>query len=101
MASAGRTEADTCALRLYGRVTLALRVDSGALLPFLRLCGDRNGGSRSIKEQLLAGLVFLAQHNILLPTPALVQVQFAETGVAIAIRVGLPILLPEQLLSQV
>ena len=60
---------------------------------------DRDGGSRPIDEQLLAGLVFLAQHHILLPAPALVQL--AETGVAIAVRVGLPVLLPEQLLGQV
>src|SRR4051812_27605687 len=60
---------------------------------------DRDGGSRPIDEQLLAGLVFLAQHYILLAAPALVQ--FAEAGIAIAIRVCLPILLPKQLLGQV
>src|SRR5258708_31118536 len=60
---------------------------------------DWDGGSRPIDEQLLAGLVFLAQYYILLAAPALVQL--AEAGVAIAIRVGLPILLPKQLLGQV
>src|ERR1700722_15618718 len=60
---------------------------------------DRDGCSRPIDEQLLAGLVFLAQNYILLAAPALIQ--FTETGVAIAIRVGLPILLPKQLLGQV
>ena len=43
--------------------------------------------------------MFLAQHDILLAAPALIQL--AETGVAIAIRVGLPVLLPEQLLGHV
>jgi hypothetical protein len=43
--------------------------------------------------------VVLAQHYILLATPALVQL--AKTGVAIAIRVGLTVLLPQQLLGQV
>src|SRR5437016_768604 len=60
---------------------------------------DRDGGSRPIDEQLLAGLVFLSQHHVLLAPPALKQL--AETGIAIAIRVGLPVLLPEQLLGQV
>jgi hypothetical protein len=43
--------------------------------------------------------MFLAQHYVLFPAPALVQL--TEAGIAIAIRVGLPVLLPEQLLSQV
>src|SRR5271166_3508213 len=60
---------------------------------------DRDGGSRPIHEELLAGLVFLAKHYILLAAPALIQ--FTETRVAIAIRVGLPVLFPEQLLGQV
>jgi len=34
---------------------------------------NRHGGSRSIDEQLFAGLVFLAQHHTLFATPALVQ----------------------------
>jgi hypothetical protein len=53
---------------------------------------DRDGGSRPIDEQLLAGLVFLAQNYILPPAPALVQ--NTKTRVAIAIRVGLPVLFP-------
>ena len=60
---------------------------------------DRDRGSRPIDEQLLAGLVLLAQHHILLAAPALVQL--AEAAVAIAVRVCLPVLLPEQLLRQV
>src|SRR5579863_8048739 len=48
---------------------------------------DRDGGSRPIDEQFLACLVLLAQHYVLFAAPALVQL--AETGVAIAIRVGL------------
>src|SRR4051812_17991806 len=60
---------------------------------------DRDSGSRPIDKQLLAGLVFLAQHHVLLAAPALVQL--AETGVAVTVRVGLPILFPEQLLGHV
>ena len=60
---------------------------------------DRDGGSRPIDEQFLAGLVFLTEHYILLAAPALVQL--AKTGIAIAVRVGLPVLLPEQLLGYV
>jgi hypothetical protein len=41
----------------------------------------------------------LAQHDILLAAPALIQL--TETGVAIAVGVGLPVLLPQQLLSYV
>jgi hypothetical protein len=60
---------------------------------------NRHGGSRPIDEQLFAGPVFLAQHHTLFAAPALVQL--AKTRVAIAIRVGLPVLFPKQLLSQV
>src|SRR5436190_20216097 len=60
---------------------------------------DRDSGSRPIDKQFLAGLVVLAQHHVLLPAPALKQL--AETGIAIAVRVGLPVLLPKQLLAQV
>src|SRR6185437_5116040 len=60
---------------------------------------DRDGGTRPIDEQLLVGLVFRAQHHVLLPAPALKHL--TETGIAITVRVGLPVLLPEQLLGQV
>src|SRR5579863_510658 len=60
---------------------------------------DRDGGSRPIDEQLLAGLVFLTQNHVLLAPPALKQL--AETRIAIAVWVSLPVLLPEQLLGQV
>jgi hypothetical protein len=43
--------------------------------------------------------VFLAKHYILLAAPALIQL--TETRVAIAIRVSLPVLFPEQLLGNV
>jgi hypothetical protein len=43
--------------------------------------------------------VFLAQHHALFASPALVQL--TETGVAIAVRVGLSVLFPEQLLGHV
>src|ERR1700687_1210720 len=60
---------------------------------------DRDGGPRPIDEQLLAGLVFLTQYHVLLAPPALKQL--AETGVAIAVRVGLTVFLPKQLRGQV
>src|ERR1700733_11358193 len=59
---------------------------------------DRDRGSCPIDEQLLAGLMFLAQYYVLFPAPALVQL--TEAGIAIAIRVGLSVLFPEHLLSQ-
>jgi len=60
---------------------------------------NRNGIAGPIDEQLLSSLVLLAQHDVLLAAPALIQL--AEAGVAIAVRVGLPVLLPQQLLSYV
>ncbi|MGD1090636.1 MAG: hypothetical protein ABSB35_01450 [Bryobacteraceae bacterium] len=60
---------------------------------------NRYHGARPIHEQLLAGLVLLPQHDMLLAAPALVQ--FAESGVAIAVRVGSPVLLSQQLLGPV
>jgi hypothetical protein len=47
---------------------------------------NRNSIASPIDERLLSSPVFLAQHGILLAAPALVQL--AETGVAIAVRVG-------------
>ena len=52
-------------------------------------------GPGPIDEQLLAGFVFLAQNDILFPTPALIE--FTEPAVPIAVRVGFPVLFPEQL----
>src|SRR5579871_805949 len=60
---------------------------------------DRDGCSCPIDKQLLAGLVLLPQYHVLFPAPPLVQL--AETGVAVAVGVGLPVLFPEQLLGQV
>src|SRR5207248_167374 len=60
---------------------------------------DRDGGSRPIDEQLHAGFVLVAQPHILFAAPALEQL--AEARVAIAVRVGLTVLLPEQLLGHV
>jgi len=60
---------------------------------------DRYRCSCPIHEQVLAGLVPLPQHHILLPPPPLVQL--AEAAVLIAIRVCLPVLLPQQLLGHV
>src|SRR5580704_12166361 len=59
---------------------------------------DRNRRACPIHEQLLAGLVLLSQHHILFPPPPLVQL--AEAAVLVAIRVCLPVLLPQQLLRQ-
>src|SRR3984885_15876457 len=58
---------------------------------------NRNGIASPIDEHLLSSLVLRAQHDILLAAPALIQL--AEAGVAIAVRVGLPVFLPQQLLS--
>jgi len=58
---------------------------------------NRNGIASLIDEHLLSSLVFLAQHDILLAAPALIQL--AETGVAIAVRVRLSVFLPQQLLG--
>src|ERR1019366_5256170 len=60
---------------------------------------NRNGIAGPIDEQLLSSLVLPAQHDVLLAAPALIQL--AEAGVAIAVRGGLPVLLPQQLLSYV
>src|ERR1700685_1635078 len=54
-----------------------------------------NGISSAIDDQLLPGFVLLAQHPILFAAPALVQL--AETGVAIAVRMSLPVFFPQQL----
>jgi hypothetical protein len=54
---------------------------------------------RPIDEHLLAGFVFLPEHHVELGTPALVQL--AEARVAIAVRIGLPVFLPQQLQSHV
>ena len=56
---------------------------------------NRNRRARPIDEHLLARLVLLAQHHVELRAPALVQL--AEPRVAIAIRIGLPVFLPQQL----
>jgi hypothetical protein len=82
------------------------RCKAGVAVPVLSSIRWRLGpGRRRNRKYLtkgrlpLAGLVFLAQYYILLSAPPLIQL--AETGVAIAVRVGLLVLLPEQLLGQV
>jgi hypothetical protein len=57
---------------------------------------NRNGIAGPIDEQLFSSLVLLARHDILFAAPALIKL--AEAGVAIAVRVGLPVLLLQQLL---
>src|SRR5580692_4734441 len=58
---------------------------------------NRNSVASPIDKKLLSSFVFLAQHDILLAAPALIQL--AETGVAIAVWMSLPVLLPQQLLG--
>src|ERR1700682_1887356 len=59
---------------------------------------DRNRRARPIDEYLLAGFVLLSQHHVELGSPPLVQL--AEPRVAVAVRVPLPVLLPQQLQGQ-
>lgn len=59
----------------------------------------RNGGSGVVHEHLLAGAVLLPQHQVELLQPS--PVQIAESAIAIALRVALPRLLPDQLQGQV
>lgn len=60
---------------------------------------DRNRVAGIVDEQLLAGLVLLAEHHILLAPPALVE--FAQACVAVTVGMILPIFLPPQLQRQV
>jgi len=60
---------------------------------------DRQGPAGPVDEGFLTRLVFLAQHDIELPAPALVE--FAKTAVAVAVRVRVSILLPDQLQGHV
>jgi hypothetical protein len=55
----------------------------------------RNRRARTIDEHLLADLVLLTKHHIKLRAPTLIQL--AEARVAIAVWIGLPVLLPQQL----
>jgi hypothetical protein len=59
---------------------------------------DGNGGTGPIQKQLLAGPVLLAQHHILLFSPA--AIELAEVRVAEAVRMLLMVFLPEQLQRQ-
>jgi hypothetical protein len=56
---------------------------------------NRNRSTGPIDKHPLARFVLLAQHDIELRAPALIQV--AESGVAIAFWIRLPVLLPQQL----
>src|ERR1043166_6770444 len=58
---------------------------------------DRDRCSGPIHKQLLAGLVLLAQDDILFAAPSLIQL--AESGIAVAVWVCLSVLLPKQLLG--
>ncbi len=55
---------------------------------------DRNGISGPVHEQLVTGPMLLVQHQVALLLPALVVM--AETAVPVAIRMCLPVLLPQQ-----
>lgn len=56
---------------------------------------DRDGGSSPIDKHPFARLVLLPQDYVLFSAPSLVQL--TETAIAIAARVRLLVLLPEQL----
>ena len=60
---------------------------------------NRDGGPGVIHEHLLAGAVLLPQHQVELLQPP--PIEFAETAVAVALRVVLAALLPDQLQGQV
>ena len=77
----------------YGNEQLGLADLAGDGIP------HRDGLARVVDKQLLAGPVFLAQHHVLLPTPALVEL--AEAAVTVAVRVHGAVLLPEQLQGEV
>ena len=55
---------------------------------------DRDRVAGIVHEELLAGPVFLPQHQIQLAPPAMVQI--AELTVLIALRIRLLVLIPEQ-----
>ena len=56
---------------------------------------NRDGWSSPIDEHLLAGFVVLPEDDILISAPS--PIQFAETAVAVAVRMSLAILFPQQL----
>jgi hypothetical protein len=60
---------------------------------------DGDSGAGVIDKQLLAGPVFLPQDDFLPPQPAAVEI--AEPAIAIAIRVLIPVLIPEKLQGDV
>jgi hypothetical protein len=60
---------------------------------------DGDGASRPIDEHLFAGFVLLAQHHIQFVEPTVIQ--FAKAAVAVALRIGLLVLFPEQLQGHV
>src|SRR5579872_4342159 len=69
-----------------------------ALRPALRIM-NRNRRPGVIDEQFLSRDMILAQHDIQLLSPTLVQ--FAKAAVSVTIRVGLPIFFPGELERQV
>ena len=60
---------------------------------------DRYGVAGIIDKQLFPGAMLLAQHQIQLSDPTLIQ--FAEPAVLITVGIGLLVLLPEQLQGEV
>src|SRR5579872_3307309 len=58
---------------------------------------DRNLRAAPIDEHLLAGLVLLTQYLVQFVDPALIQ--FAETAVAVVLRIRLFVFFPQQLQS--
>lgn len=63
---------------------------------FARLgIGDRHRLAGMIDEDLLAGPVFLAQHDIQIARPT--PVQLAEPAIVVTFRMGLMVFFPQQL----
>src|ERR1700693_2903625 len=74
--------------------------EQGRLPGFARVpVVNRNRRAGPIDKHLLAGLVLLPENHVELRTPPLVQL--AESRVAITVRLGLPVFLPQQLQSHV
>jgi hypothetical protein len=56
---------------------------------------DRHGIASPVDEHLFSSLVIVAEHDIAIPTPSLIQL--AKAAIAVALRMSFAILLPQQL----
>jgi hypothetical protein len=81
--------------------TGAERGDEQRRLPYLAgvTVADRQGRAGPVHEGFLAGLVLLAQHHVEFLAPTLIEL--AESAVAVTVRAGVAIFLPEQLQGHV